>query len=240
MDWTRAIDAYCERTDPGYWAEPVNAVTNAAFLLAAAVMWRRTRGARLPLAGLLVAILAAIGVGSFLFHTHAQAWSAVADVVPIGLFILAYIFAANLHFWRLPLWAAALGSLAFVPFAMAVTPAFRALPFFAVSAMYWPVPVLILAYAAGLARRAPATARGLAVGAAILVTSLIFRSLDSTFCAAFPIGTHFLWHLLNGLMLGWMIEVYRRHMLAVRAAAAGKAGRGQPGEGRSGRSRRAD
>jgi aspartyl-tRNA(Asn)/glutamyl-tRNA(Gln) amidotransferase subunit C len=29
-----------------------------------------------------------------------------------------------------------------------------------------------------------------------------------------PLGTHFLWHILNGIMLGWMIEVYRRHMLA--------------------------
>jgi hypothetical protein len=24
-------------------------------------------------------------------------------------------------------------------------------------------------------------------------------------------GTHFLWHLLNALMLGWMIMVYVRH-----------------------------
>jgi hypothetical protein len=30
MELTRAIDAYCERLDAGYWAEPVNAVTNAA------------------------------------------------------------------------------------------------------------------------------------------------------------------------------------------------------------------
>jgi hypothetical protein len=31
------------------------------------------------------------------------------------------------------------------------------------------------------------------------------------------LGTHFLWHILNGVMLGWMIHVYIRHMLA-RAA----------------------
>ena len=34
MDPLRFIDAYCERTDPSYWSEPVNAVTNAAFLIA--------------------------------------------------------------------------------------------------------------------------------------------------------------------------------------------------------------
>jgi hypothetical protein len=56
------------------------------------------------------------------------------------------------------------------------------------------------------------------LGAAILVTSLTFRTLDGPLCQIVPFGTHFLWHVLNGLMLGWMIEVYRRHMLAVRGA----------------------
>jgi hypothetical protein len=216
MDWTRAIDAYCERTDASYWSEPVNAVTNAAFLVAAFVMWRRVRGQGMPLALLMVAVLAAIGVGSYLFHTHATAWAASADVVPIGLFILLYIYASNLHFWGMPVWAAALGTLAFIPYAMLLTPVFRGLPFFEVSAVYWPVPLLIALTAAALWRRHPATARGLAIGAGILVLSLTFRSLDGTLCAAIPLGTHFLWHILNGLMLGWMIEVYRRHRLAER------------------------
>ena len=61
MRWTETIDAYCERLGPAYWAEPINAVTNAAFLIAAAVMWGRSRG--LPVARLLCAILAVIGVG---------------------------------------------------------------------------------------------------------------------------------------------------------------------------------
>jgi peptidoglycan/LPS O-acetylase OafA/YrhL len=162
MDWTRAIDAYCERTDPSYWSEPINAVTNAAFLVAAFVMWRRTRGLQMPLATTLVIILAAIGVGSYLFHTHGQVWAALADTAPILLFILVYIFAANLHFWAWPLWAALLGTAAFIPYAALLTPLFQALPFFEVSSFYWPVPVLIFAYAVLLRRRAPETARGLA------------------------------------------------------------------------------
>ena len=75
MDWTRAIDGYCERTDPSFWAEPVIAVTNVAFLIAAWIMWRRVRGQGLPLAVWMVVILAAIGVGSYLFHTYAQVWA---------------------------------------------------------------------------------------------------------------------------------------------------------------------
>ena len=211
MDWMRAVDAYCERTGPEYWAEPVNALTNAAFLVAALVMWRRTPG--LPLARVLCVILFVIGVGSYLFHTHAQVWAGVADSMPIALYILTYIYAVNLHVWRWRGWIAALGALAFIPYAVVVGQGFAALPFFEVSAGYWPVPLLIGIYALLLRQRAPRTAGGLAVGAGILVVSLTFRSVDATLCAAVPLGTHFMWHLLNALMLGWMIEVYRRHMI---------------------------
>jgi hypothetical protein len=213
--WTETIDAYCERLGPAYWAEPVNALTNAAFLIAALVMWRRTPG--LPMARALCVILFVIGIGSFLFHTHATAWAALADSAPIGIFILTYLFATNRHILRWPLWAAALGTLAFIPYAAALTPVFDALPFFTISAFYWPVPLLIAAYAVALRHRHPATARGLALGAATLVLSLVFRSLDDPLCPHVPTGTHFLWHILNALMLGWMIEVYRRHILAAPA-----------------------
>lgn len=104
--------------------------------------------------------------------------------------------------------------MAFIPYAMVLTPVFRALPFFEVSAFYWPVPLLILGYAAILRVRAPDTAAGLAIGAGILIASLTFRSLDQTLCDVVPIGTHFMWHVLNGIMLGWMIEVWRRHRVA--------------------------
>ncbi len=212
MDWTQQFDSYCERTDLSFWAEPVNAATNAAFLIAALVMALRLRGQRLPLAWALVAILAAIGVGSFLFHTLATAWAAMADVLPIVLFILVYLFAANRDYWRWPLWASLLATALFIPYAAITTPLFDQLPFLRISAFYWPVPVLILIYSVALRPRLPETARGLAVGAAILVASLTFRSLDEGLCDAVPLGTHFMWHVLNAIMLGWMIEVYRRHM----------------------------
>jgi hypothetical protein len=212
MDWTRAIDAYCERLDGAFWAEPINALTNLAFVIAALVMWRRTAG--LLLARALCLILGIIGIGSFLFHTVAQVWAATADSLPIGIFILTYLFGINWHVLRWPLWASALGTAAFVPFTIVLTPLFAAMPFFDVSAFYWPVPVLILIYAAFLAPHTPATARGLVIGAGVLILSLTFRSLDLALCPLLPFGTHFLWHLLNALMLGWMIEVYRRHLLA--------------------------
>lgn len=214
MDWTRAVDGYCERVDPSFWAEPVNAVTNGAFLLAAAIMAARLRGAGLPLANILTAILALIGLGSFLFHTFAQAWAGLADVLPILLFILVYVFAATRDFLGLGTGASLLAVALFVPYAAATVPLFGLIPGLGSSAGYAPVPLLILAYAAALGRRVPQTARGMAIGAAILLVSLTARTVDEPLCAALPLGTHFLWHILNAIMLGWMIEVYRRHMLA--------------------------
>ncbi len=217
MDLTRQIDSYCERLDASYWAEPVNAVTNAAFLIAALVMALRLRGQRLPLAWALVATLTGIGIGSYLFHTYAQVWAAMADVIPILIFILLYIFAINRDVWGLRIWPALGLTVLFFPYAAALVPVFSLVPGLGSSAGYAPVPLLILIYAYLLRNRAPDTARGLAIGAGILIVSITFRSLDPILCAAFPLGTHFLWHILNGLMLGWMIEVYRRHLLAARA-----------------------
>ena len=34
------IDNYCERIGDGFWAEPLNAITNLAFILAAFFSWR--------------------------------------------------------------------------------------------------------------------------------------------------------------------------------------------------------
>ncbi len=209
MDWARAIDAYCERTDASYWSEPLNAVTNLAFLIGAVIMWRRTQG--MTSGRVMAALLFVIGVGSWLFHTHATAWAAALDTGPIVAFSLAYIFLANRDFWGWPIWAAAAGAAAYVPYTAALTPVFSALPFFGISSFYWPLPLLIFAYAVLLRTRHPMTARNLGLGAAILCLSLTARSLDQAFCAAWPMGTHWLWHCLNALMLSWMIETWRRH-----------------------------
>ncbi len=209
MELTARIDGYCERLGPGLWAEPVNALTNLAFVAAALCLWPRVRGVE----RLLAAILLLIGIGSGLFHTYATVWAALADTLPILAFILVYVFAANRRFLGWPLWGAVLGAAAVVPYALAMGRVFATLPGFAVSSFYWPIPVLIAAYAVALRARLPGVARGLAIGAGVLCLSLVFRSADAALCPVWPWGTHFAWHLLNAAMLGWMIAVLARHRL---------------------------
>lgn len=211
MNWTEQFDGYCERTDFTYWSEPINAVTNAAFIIAALIMWRRSRG--VLWARVLCVVLFAIGTGSYLFHTHATGWAALADVAPIGIFILTYLFVVNWHVMRWPLWVAIIATLGFLPYALGLTTILADLPFFRISNFYWTVPLLLVLYGFYLIQQQPSVAKGFLIGAGILSVSITLRSLDLPLCEAIPVGTHMWWHILNGIMLGWMIEVYRRHMV---------------------------
>lgn len=208
MEWTRYVDGYCERMSPAYWAEPINAVTNLTFIIAALIMWRRAVG--VPLARALCVVLGVIGTGSFLFHTHAEVWAALADVIPIFAFILLYLFAVNRAAFDISGLAAFGLTALFFPYAGMMVPAFSLIPGLGGSAAYAPVPLLIYLYAGFLRQRLPEFARGLAIGATVLVVSLTFRTIDEAVCETIPFGTHFMWHILNGVMLGWMIEVYVR------------------------------
>ena len=96
MAWTDKIFAYCERAgDPAFWAEPFNAISNVAFLIAAlagAVLLVRTPNAReRRIEWGLVLLVTIIGIGSFLFHTYATRWASVADTAPIGIFMIGYL-----------------------------------------------------------------------------------------------------------------------------------------------------
>jgi hypothetical protein len=39
------------------------------------------------------------------------------------------------------------------------------------------------------------------IAAAVFVTSLIFRVIDLDICGLLPVGTHFLWHILNAVVI---------------------------------------
>lgn len=204
MDWFQPIDAYCERTDATFWAEPVNAATNLAFLAAALwafAVWRRDGGS--DRAGLaLIAVTAIVGLGSFLFHTDATRWSALADVIPIALFIHGYFFLAMRRMLGLKALPAVLVTLAFAGASVLVARSLA--PVLGSSAGYAGALMALVGVGLAVRGRDPASARRLFVGAGLFAVSLTARMLDMPLCDRVPLGTHFLWHLFNGLLLGWL------------------------------------
>jgi hypothetical protein len=89
-----SLDHYCERTDPSFWAEPLNAITNLGFIVAAFILWRDARSLNRLDAGVrvLLALVFSIGVGSFLFHTFANTATLWLDILPIMAFLFAYLW----------------------------------------------------------------------------------------------------------------------------------------------------
>ena len=108
-------------------------------------------------------------------------------------------------------WAAVIG---FFPFAALVGWLLGDFEALGSTRGYVPVPIMILFYAYMLRHKLPTVSGGLVIGVGILVVSMSARWADEPLCHAHPHGTHFAWHVLNAIMLAWMIEVYRRHMLA--------------------------
>ncbi len=166
---------------------------------------------------MLAGLVVVIGIGSFLFHTHATAWAAIADVAPIGLFMLLYFGAALRSLIGLPLgWAMA----STVAFAACLWAAGRMTcdPGGGVefaggggrclngSVGYLPALAAMLAIGGVLALKRHPAARSLFTAGGLFAVSLTFRSVDQSLCgqtviAGTPLGTHFLWHTLNALML---------------------------------------
>jgi len=205
VDLWRSLDLYCERTDPGYWSEPFNALSNVAFLVAAALIARycRARGTFAPDVLLLAALVALVGVGSFLFHTFATVWAAWLDQI----FILAFIYVFLARFLaRVPGWGwkgIAAGLAGYWLLSRGVTMPF---PEGALNGSYNYFPALLAV--AGLAvwagwRKRPGTGR-LALGAGVFAMALAFRTVDLALCDAWPIGTHAVWHCLNAVVL-WLV-----------------------------------
>jgi len=221
MDWDQKIFRYCERGgDPAFWAEPLNALSNAAFLIAAlAAAWAYARLPRdergLAEAGL-IALVAVIGTGSFLFHTYATLWAAQADVIPIGVFMLGYLSYALRRFLGLNWIFVAIGLGLFVwalqaaggvqctgPYVM--SGASRG-PCFNGTLGYAPALAAMLGIGAALAfMRHPAWPYVLCAGV-VFVFSMTFRSIDFEACSlsridGHALGMHFLWHILNATTL---------------------------------------
>ena len=191
---------YCERTGTGFFDEPVNAATNAVFFLAAWGAWSlgSRRKALSPGVWALIALASAIGVGSTLWHTFATSWARPLDVIPILLFQLCFIWIYGRGQIGLRRAVVALAILLYVGAALLG----RHYKVFMNSVLMY-VPALALSLAVGVyhlraEKREPWL---LLAGAGAFCLALFFRTIDKWICPCWPLGTHFLWHLFNGLVV---------------------------------------
>lgn len=209
----------------------------------------RTDQEHVALAWMLVGLVAAIGIGSFLFHTFATRWARLADVVPIVLFMgvyPAFALRAFLGFSALGtglalalflVACAAIAGLACGP--RLVTPTgFAFEPCLNGTTSYLPA-LLALVLVGWLLRRRHPAGRLLLAAAFVFLAAMMLRWVDLRACAATllmgrPRGTHALWHLLNAATLHLLLRAAiapprpagkRRGALPGPASARGGSGR---------------
>lgn len=194
------LDLYCERVGSGLWAEPLNALTNLAFLIAAWMSWRliRRSGTQAAAPMILVALMAAIGVGSGLFHTFATPWAQILDVLPILIFELCFFW---LYFRSVMSWNAASSTLAVSIFLSAALFGRQFPTLLNRSLMYAPALALLVGLGIYHYRTKKAAPLALLGASGVFLLSLTFRTIDQAACSYNPYGTHFLWHVLNALVL---------------------------------------
>jgi hypothetical protein len=208
------IFAYCERGfDPGLFAEPLNLASNAAFFIAAAMALRAWRAdnlrGRAELA--LIALVTAIGIGSTLFHAAPTPVTRLADVIPIGAFMVGYLAYALRRFLSLGTVTTLAGVAVFIAalFAMG-TLRCSGRPCLSGSVGYLPALGALLVVGVALHWRGHPAARYVLAAAGLLALSLTLRTLDRSLCpwtivSGRALGTHALWHILNGVVLGALL-----------------------------------
>ncbi len=218
MDWFQAVDIYCERSSAAFWAEPINAASNLSFI--AAALWggatARARGLTSPVVWLLIAMAGLVGIGSFIFHTFATRWAELVDTLPIWSFVAVFILAAMHYIGGMaPRRVARIGAIIAIAATSAIyfasnegsSPAPDPLNG---SGQYAPALLALLIFAGLTAYRRHPAAPWIIAATGTFGLSLIFRTLDRDLCASFPMGTHFLWHLLNGLMIALLLQMLVR------------------------------
>ena len=225
MTFGERVFLYCERgTNEALLAEPVNALSNAAFLLAALagffIVMRQPAEERNADQFLLPALVLFIGLGSFAFHVYANRAAALADVVPISVFMLVYLgFALNRFLGVPPAWTTLLviGFAAIVAITLQVRCAEGIIGFPGLDAagvkpclngslFYFPALAALIVVGLALSERGHKAAPWLLWAAAIFTISVTLRSLDLSLCDKLvfegrKVGTHAAWHVLNALTL---------------------------------------
>jgi len=201
------IRNYCERAGDGLWAEPLNALSNIAFFIAAWMLYQayKKRAVKDTQVAILISLLTLVGIGSTLFHTFANKLTMIFDVAPIAFFTFYYLWVALrrlVGLGELKSIAVLIGFIVIASQMSRIPEGYRCNG----SVDYFPClgALFIIGYALKLHHHAAAN---WLLGACLcFLVSLSFRSIDYMVCPFFPLGTHFIWHSLNGLMLYLLVR----------------------------------
>ena len=205
------IDIYCERTGSEFWSEPVNALSNFAFIFSAIILtvyilkYRSNKDNFIQ--WIFVLLIYLIGLGSFSFHTFANSLSLFADVVPIALFIVLYTwytFQRLIYINSIFPYVALLLIIIFSIF-LSFIPLYGSQSYLGALLFLFLVGFYLKIFTKSK------FAYSLIIASFIFLISISFRTLDQIICGYLSVGTHFMWHFLNSILLFIVTKVMIDH-----------------------------
>ncbi len=215
IDWNKSVDVYCERTSAAFWAEPINAFSNNAFILAGFIILRQcmrqceSRGEQSHKdfwIFVLIAFIFIVGIGSFLFHTFATLWAMMLDVVPIMIFAFSYIGVAFKRVLKLSSRKTGISLGLFLLFYIAFNSIFPD-EYLNQSGTYLPFFIALLGFALILTYRKDPNMKRFWIVCGLFGGALVFRIFDMAICLSFSLGIHYFWHLLNGATMYVLVRI---------------------------------
>lgn len=214
-----AVGQYCERVDPGWFAEPLNTLSALAFLVAAVQIWRHVdRSAHREFwdFSLLSVLVGGAGITAMLWHGSGLPVFFWLNLLVIsllwGLFFTSFLvrllgfgWGSVFLFWLLGFSIAVLLLSGWL-----FEPVIEEVGFFLLSALL--VSGILLSR-----KQDPRYAREWVIAGGLLVVAFGFRAADSLLCEWVLVGTHWLWLLLTAGVLYLLVDglvrtVYRRSL----------------------------
>jgi len=191
---------YCERTAQGILSEPLNSITNLAFIIISILILKRYRGEKYYV--IFSSLIGLIGIGSFLFHTIPTTMTGFLDITFILLFILFYLFIINNSIFNLSKIVSLVLTLVSPVIYFYLGNELRgSIGFLGDSSFYIIIFIhLFIIYLFVLKEKIEGRSYILLANI-IFAISIFFRAMDNHICNINYYGTHFVWHILNSLVL---------------------------------------
>ncbi|MDG2187330.1 MAG: ceramidase domain-containing protein [Hyphomicrobiales bacterium] len=210
MILSESIDIYCERLSSDIFAEPINFITNIAFILSFTLLYRQYKQKTFyskiikRYTFLLIGLTLFIGIGSFLFHLYGTLLSAIADVIPIMVFIILYLYLSIRVYLDQSKKISIYSLVAFLILNFLL--AFNGIE--EISSYIMALFAMLLISFLSYKKKEYDISLGLLMASFLFAISLLFRQIDLLSCTHLAIGTHWLWHILNSILLYMLVILF--------------------------------
>lgn len=203
----RGMSTYCESGIGLFDTQAINTISNIVIIISAYFSYRLVRIHRIEnlTIRILPLIVLLIGIGSMLWHGTPNLLTSWADTLPISVFVLVSFFfllgkfLSNRNFVWGTLFVFILIEF---PFIFGILPSFNGFIPYSIALIFGLFIFL------GLAKRYKIFIPQLALIIPLFISSFFFRTIDLTICSTFPVGTHFIWHILNASVFYLFIRLF--------------------------------